>query len=198
MRYIMRLIPSVVAVAIFAALANAQEVIVYPAQGQSAEQQEKDKFECYNWSKQNSGFDPMAPPTASTAPPQSEAQQGGVGQGAVRGGVVGVGVGAIADRRSKYRSPTLHFRPDRRRDSGRPATAWGLCRAWTARPQAFRFHPDLPRPENPRVLHPGDLHRCLPRGQRSRQPRSRSSWEPGTSAPVSAPCGPRPPGMPRP
>ncbi len=27
----------------------AQEVIVYPAKGQSAEQTEKDKFECYQW-----------------------------------------------------------------------------------------------------------------------------------------------------
>ena len=96
MRYIMKLVASVVAGAVFAALANAQEVIVYPAQGQSAEQQDKDNFECYNWSKQNSGFDPMAPPTATTAPPQSQAQQGGVGRGATRGALVGVGVGAIA------------------------------------------------------------------------------------------------------
>ncbi len=96
MRYLMSLVASVVAGAVFAALANAQEVIVYPAQGQSGEQQDKDNFECYNWSKQNSGFDPMAPPTPSTAPPQSQAQQGGVGRGATRGALVGVGVGAIA------------------------------------------------------------------------------------------------------
>jgi hypothetical protein len=96
MRYFMRLVTSVVAAAVFAALANAQEVIVYPAQGQNAEQQGKDNFECYNWSKQNSGFDPMAPPTTSTAPPQSQAQQGGVARGATRGALVGVGVGAIA------------------------------------------------------------------------------------------------------
>ena len=96
MRYFMKLVAMVVASAVFAALANAQEVIVYPAQGQSGEQQDKDNFECYNWSKRNSGFDPMAPPTASTAPPQSQAQQGGVGRGATRGAPVGVGVGAIA------------------------------------------------------------------------------------------------------
>jgi len=96
MHYFMKLIASVVAGVVFAAMANAQEVIVYPAQSQSAEQQEKDNFECYNWSKQNSGFDPMAPPTTSTAPPQNEAQQGGIGRGAGRGAVVGVGVGAIA------------------------------------------------------------------------------------------------------
>ena len=37
----------------------AQDPIIYPNQGQSPEQQEKDKFECYNWAKTNSGFDPM-------------------------------------------------------------------------------------------------------------------------------------------
>lgn len=72
------------------------EMMIYPNKGQSAEQMEKDKFECYNWAKKQSGFDPMAPPTASAPPPRAEAQQGGVGRGVVRGGLLGVGVGAIA------------------------------------------------------------------------------------------------------
>ena len=38
----------------------------------------------------------MAPPTASKPPPQKEAQQGGVGRGAVRGAIAGAAVGAIA------------------------------------------------------------------------------------------------------
>ena len=44
-----------------------QDVFIYPNEGQSAEQQDKDKYECYNWAKTNSGFDPMAAP-ASSAP----------------------------------------------------------------------------------------------------------------------------------
>jgi hypothetical protein len=72
-----------------------QEMFVYPAEGQSAEQQEKDKFECYSFAKGQTGFDPMAPPTTSTAPPQAEAQQGGVGRGAVRGALGGAAIGAI-------------------------------------------------------------------------------------------------------
>jgi hypothetical protein len=72
------------------------EPIIYPNKGQTKQEQDKDKYECYDWAKQQSGFDPMAPPTASTPPPKSEAQQGGVGRGAVRGGLVGVTVGAIA------------------------------------------------------------------------------------------------------
>ena len=74
----------------------AQELMIYPNKGQSQQQQDKDKSECYNWAKQQSGFDPMAPPVTSTPPPQAEAQQGGVGRGAVRGGLLGVAVGAIA------------------------------------------------------------------------------------------------------
>lgn len=76
--------------------ARAQELVIYPAKGQSAEQLEKDKFECYGWAKGQSGFDPMAPPTASTPPPQKGAPQGGVVKGAARGALVGVAVGAIA------------------------------------------------------------------------------------------------------
>ena len=72
------------------------EVIVYPAQGQSQEQMEKDKFECYSWAKQTSGFDPMAPPTATEPAPQKEAKQGGIVRGGVGGAAVGGVAGAIA------------------------------------------------------------------------------------------------------
>ena len=48
----------------------ADDLMIYPKEGQSVEQQEKDKFECYGWAKNESGFDPMAPPTATEAPPQ--------------------------------------------------------------------------------------------------------------------------------
>ena len=74
----------------------AQEPVIYHAKGQDQQQQDKDKYECYSWAKGQSGFDPMAPPTASSAPPQKEAPKGGVGRGAVRGGLGGLAVGAIA------------------------------------------------------------------------------------------------------
>jgi hypothetical protein len=74
----------------------AQELMIYPAKGQSDKQQEQDKFECYNFAKKQSGFDPMAPPVTSTAPPPKEAPQGGVGRGAVGGGLGGALIGAIA------------------------------------------------------------------------------------------------------
>ena len=75
----------------------AQEVIVYPAKGQSAEQTEKDKFDCYQWAKGQTGFDPMAPPTASTPPPPSEAPTASTGKGAVGGAAAGALIGVIAD-----------------------------------------------------------------------------------------------------
>ena len=46
--------------------AVSQDVFIYPQKGQSAEQQDKDKYECYNWAKTNSGFDPMAAPATRT------------------------------------------------------------------------------------------------------------------------------------
>jgi len=67
----------------------ADELMIYPKSGQSAEQQEKDKFECYGWAKNESGFDPMAPPTATEAPPQQQAAKGGVVRGAARGAALG-------------------------------------------------------------------------------------------------------------
>ncbi len=72
------------------------DLIVYPNNNQTKEQMEKDKFECYTWAKNETGFDPMATPTASTPPPQQQAPKGGVVKGAARGAVVGTATGAIA------------------------------------------------------------------------------------------------------
>lgn len=77
----------------FSASSLADELMVFPNDGQSAEQQEQDKFACYSWAKGESGFDPMAPPTATEPPPQQQAQKGGVARGAVRGAAVGGIVG---------------------------------------------------------------------------------------------------------
>ena len=56
----------------FTGVAIAQEFIVFPAQGQSNEQMEKDKFGCYTWARDQTGFDPMQMPTASSPPPSGE------------------------------------------------------------------------------------------------------------------------------
>jgi len=71
----------------------ADELMIFPNSDQSAEQQEQDKFQCYSWAKGESGFDPMAPPTATAPPPQEQAAKGGAGKGLVRGAAVGGIVG---------------------------------------------------------------------------------------------------------
>ena len=83
----------------FVVHAMGQELIIYPAQGQSTEQMEKDRFECYSWAKQQTGFDPMQVPTASAPPPQQQSQGSVAGstlKGAAGGALLGAGIGAIA------------------------------------------------------------------------------------------------------
>ncbi len=66
--------------------AVAQDLVIYPAKGQNQEQMEKDKFDCYGWAKQQSGFDPMqAQPQAQAVPAQSQGPQGERIKGAARG-----------------------------------------------------------------------------------------------------------------
>lgn len=67
----------------------ADELIIFPNAGQSNEQQEADKFACYGWAKNQSGFDPMAPPMTTTAPPKTDAKKGGTVKGSLRGAALG-------------------------------------------------------------------------------------------------------------
>lgn len=81
--------------------ATAQNLFIYPSQGQSAEQQSRDRYECHIWAVQQTGFDPANPqamqaPPPSFAPPAEEAIEGGVLRGGARGAAVGAVVGAIA------------------------------------------------------------------------------------------------------
>lgn len=78
-----------------AVAAPAGDLIVYPAKGQSEEQMDREKYECYSWAKKRTGFDPMAQPKASTPPPQKEARKGGAVRGAAVGAAGGAVVGAI-------------------------------------------------------------------------------------------------------
>ena len=95
------------AAAALATSALAQQ-IVYPAKGQSAQQQKKDESQCHQWAVQNTGIDPAkqtAPPPPTTA---TGTQRGAGVRGAARGAVVGeivaddastgAAVGAVAAR----------------------------------------------------------------------------------------------------
>ena len=71
-------------------------VVTYPSKGQSDQQQNKDEGECYAWAKKQTGIDPVA--VASQPTKQEGAAVGGGErvQGAARGAVGGLAIGAIA------------------------------------------------------------------------------------------------------
>lgn len=79
-----------------AALAQAQGSVIYPAKGQSAEQQQRDRFECYEWAKAQTGFDPTqatplptgGQPTQTAQPSQGHSVAAGMVTGAVGGAAV--------------------------------------------------------------------------------------------------------------
>jgi hypothetical protein len=91
------LVIQLVSLALTVPAAAAQQPIVYPAKGQSAQQQKKDDAECYAWAKQTTGIDPAV--VASSPPPQDTGPATGGGQrvrGAARGALGGAAIGAIA------------------------------------------------------------------------------------------------------
>jgi hypothetical protein len=107
---IQRTVSGLVLGALFIAQAVAQQ-IVYPAKGQSAQQQKSDESACYTWAVQQTGYDPAKPPAAAPPPPPTTATgttPGAGVRGAARGAVVGeivaddasagAAVGAVAAR----------------------------------------------------------------------------------------------------
>ena len=80
----------------FATISYSQDFFVFPSQGQSQEQMNRDKADCQVWATQQTGFNPMQTPTATTPPPTRGAQQGGIVRGGARGALVGTAAGAIA------------------------------------------------------------------------------------------------------
>jgi len=89
-RQIHSLITFVASSALLASAALAQQY-VYPAKGQSADQQKKDEYECHQWAVNQTGFDPTKapPPAAAAPPPTTGASRGSGARGAARGAVVG-------------------------------------------------------------------------------------------------------------
>lgn len=79
-------------------LAASAGILAYPAKGQKPDQQAKDEGECYNWSKQQSGYDPMQPPPAAApVQPAAPVADGSRVRGAARGAAAGAIIGEVAD-----------------------------------------------------------------------------------------------------
>ncbi len=80
---------------------NPASLAIYPAQGQTPDQQVQDQLACYNWSTQQTGFDPDAAAQQTAAGMQqagqaAQATQGAAVRGAAGGALAGVAIGAIA------------------------------------------------------------------------------------------------------
>jgi len=76
--------------------------IVYPAKGQTAQDQQKDSAECAAWAKESTGIDPVAlaaapAPSAAVPPAAAAAPRGERLRGAARGAAAGALVGEVAD-----------------------------------------------------------------------------------------------------
>ncbi len=68
---------------------------IYPAKGQSPQQEQRDKADCYTWAVQQSGFNPANPQVRTGPPPAPSAPQGGLARGAAGGAALGAVGGAI-------------------------------------------------------------------------------------------------------
>ncbi len=113
------------------------QVYFYPTKGQSAAQQDRDRYECYLWARQQTGFDPSAPALAPhqrvqvipTAPPGRDTAAGAVtgavigavvsppgrsAEGAVVGAVTGAVVGAASDTARQEQAERVQEHYDRR------------------------------------------------------------------------------------
>ncbi len=75
----------------------ASDLYIYPAKGQSADQQGEDEYGCYKWAKQDTGFDPMAAPTTSSPAPSTQQSSGGGARGALGGAAIGAIAGNSDD-----------------------------------------------------------------------------------------------------
>jgi hypothetical protein len=99
---------------------QAPQIVVYPAQGQTPEQLERDRYECHVWAVQQTGFDPSQPGVPASQrvvvqpanPPGTGTAVGAIagailgaaiagprqaGFGAVFGGLTGAAVGTASD-----------------------------------------------------------------------------------------------------
>jgi hypothetical protein len=63
--------------------------IVYPKVGQSLEQLEQDKYDCNNYARSTTGFDPYAAQAGQQQQQQGGGQLKSVAKGAVRGALIG-------------------------------------------------------------------------------------------------------------
>ncbi len=70
-------------------------LFIFPGEDQSQEQQDTDEVFCYNWAKQQTGYDPMNP-TVVQAKEVDKSADGSTLRGAAGGAAAGAAIGAIS------------------------------------------------------------------------------------------------------
>jgi hypothetical protein len=85
-------------VSVFSTPAGA-DVFVYPAKGQTPEQQKQDEYACHQWAVQQTGFDPTKAQTAAAPPPAGKDHK--PLKGAAGGALLGLGIGSLSGNAGK-------------------------------------------------------------------------------------------------
>ena len=116
-------------------------VYFYPAAGQTSEQQERDRFDCYLWAVKQTGYDPSQPPQVESKhlevvsmPPSGQDTVVGAfsgamlgaavsrprdsGEGALVGAILGALVGAASDTARQDQAQAIQQRHYRRAAQG--------------------------------------------------------------------------------
>jgi hypothetical protein len=79
------------------AVRPSSNVYFYPVRGQSAEQQDRDRYECYLWARKQTGYDPSRPRQDGGAPVQVVAMPP-PGYDTVAGAATGAVIGAAVSQ----------------------------------------------------------------------------------------------------
>jgi hypothetical protein len=128
-------------------------IMVYPANGQTPEQQARDRYDCHVWAVQQSGFDPSHAPPAQrivvepATPPGAGTAVGAIagailgaaiagprdaGAGLVLGGITGAAIGTASDANAQAQANAEQARLDRNAAAGNAAGASNYRRAISA------------------------------------------------------------------
>ena len=81
-------------------LAKSIGVYVFPNDGQDAATQNKDESDCYKWAMDQTGYDPMNPPTV-TANKVDGSPDGSAVVGSAKGAAAGAAIGSIGGEMGK-------------------------------------------------------------------------------------------------
>lgn len=76
---------------------GSSQPVIYPAKGQSAKQQDQDRYECHSWAREQSdGYDPTQPLPAHAAIPSAQTSGSSTGTSSTAAGMAAGAMGGAA------------------------------------------------------------------------------------------------------